>query len=351
MFWSCGITYLQAPVEVIMVLCVWWCKLWLLWPAWRWQNWFLTACSIYLIDSFQRFISVNPLWPILYVEQCDVQNVEQVDLYISDGINSVCWANLFESDRFFGRECTVAWVSLFDSERSMHLLNGCECALAQVSLFDSEYWFGHKFAVVQWVFHLLLNHVKTFFAYCVTCCNTPLLFYDFASFSTKPFLWTHYLTGNACYISPSYLFSQCMILGGIWHSNENQHGKNMPCDFWKRKLVTSIPVPTNLTWRLWLPFRNRRTYTTMFHVIQLSHDCESLVKRLLPFLKPPHGEVHATTDACSTLHGSLQKVIQSAWNDFACRNSLNALLDTSSLWDWCSLLAAQESPSVAWSEI
>jgi len=47
--------------------------------------------------------------------------------------------SLFDSDRFFGRECAVARVSLFDSDRSTHLLTGRECALARVSLFDSEY--------------------------------------------------------------------------------------------------------------------------------------------------------------------------------------------------------------------
>ena len=42
--------------------------------------------------------------------------------------------------------------------------------------------------------------------------------------------------------------------------------KNMQCDFWKRKLVTSIP--TNLTWRPWPSFRYRPVFA-MFSVIVL----------------------------------------------------------------------------------
>jgi len=47
--------------------------------------------------------------------------------------------SLFDSDLFFGRQCAVARVSLFESERSTHLLIGRECALARVSFFDSAY--------------------------------------------------------------------------------------------------------------------------------------------------------------------------------------------------------------------
>jgi len=57
MFQSRGIAR-GVPVEVIVALCVWWCKRWLLRPAWRWRNRPLTDSSIYLTDSFQRFISV-----------------------------------------------------------------------------------------------------------------------------------------------------------------------------------------------------------------------------------------------------------------------------------------------------
>ena len=57
------------------------------------------------------------------------------------------------------------------------------------------------------------------------------------------------------------------VHGGTWdfrHRNKIQLGKNMQCDFWKRKLVTSIP--TNQTWRPCPPFRRRRV-SDMYPII------------------------------------------------------------------------------------
>jgi len=58
--------------------------------------------------------------------------------------------SLFDSDRFFGRECAFARMSLFLSECSMHLLIG-RCAVARVSLFVSDRITGHEWAVDHWV--------------------------------------------------------------------------------------------------------------------------------------------------------------------------------------------------------
>jgi len=52
--------------------------------------------------------------------------------------------------------------------------------------------------------------------------------------------------------------------GGVRHSHKNQHGKNMQCVLWRRKLVTSIP--TNQTCRPGPPFRSR-PIPAMFPVI------------------------------------------------------------------------------------
>jgi len=79
---------------------------------------------------------------------------------------------------------------------------------------------------------------------------------------------------------------------------------------------------------------------------------QGLINRLLPSLTLPHGEVINATDVWYALHDSSpqQKETQSAWDDLACRDSLTALLDTSSPWNHCQLLTAQKSHTAAWSE-
>jgi len=71
-----------------------------------------------------------------------------------------------------------------------------------------------------------------------------------------------------------------------------------------------------------------------------------LVNDLLPSFNPelPHGDVNDPIDAWSKHHDSspLQKGIQAAWDDLACRDSLTALLNTNNTWNHCQLLAAQE---------
>ena len=58
-----------------------------------------------------------------------------------------------------------------------------------------------------------------------------------------------------------------------------------------------------------------------------SFACQGLVNRLLPSLTLPHGKVIKTTDAWSALRYSSprRKETQSAWDDVACRDSLNSL--------------------------
>ena len=46
----------------------------------------------------------------------------------------------------------------------------------------------------------------------------------------------------------------------------------------------------------------------------------------------------------------LEKGTQAAWDDLACRDALNSLLNTNNPWNHCRLLAAQESHTAAWSE-
>jgi len=69
-------------------------------------------------------------------------------------------------------------------------------------------------------------------------------------------------------------------------------------------------------------------------------------------MEPPHCEANEATDARSEHQYSspLQKEIQPAWDDLACRYSLNSLLNAGSPWYKCRLLAAQESYTAAWSE-
>ena len=85
-----------------------------------------------------------------------------------------------------------------------------------------------------------------------------------------------------------------------------------------------------------------------------SHACKGLVNCWLPSLnlEIPYGDVNDAIDNWSKHHDSLplQKGIQAAWDDLACRDSLNSLLNTKNPWNHCRLLAAQESHTAAWSE-
>jgi len=126
----------------------------------------------------------------------------------------------------------------------------------------------------------------------------------------------------------------------------------MQCDFWKRKLVTSIPAS--------LPIRHgglglrSATDLVLPFFLSSSYTCTGLVNSLLPFLnmEPPDCEVNDATDARSEHQYSspLQKEIQSARDDLPCRDLLNALLNARSPGDKCRLLSAQESHIAAWSE-
>jgi len=84
-----------------------------------------------------------------------------------------------------------------------------------------------------------------------------------------------------------------------------------------------------------------------------SHACKGLVNRLLPSLnlEIPYGDVNDAIDDWSEHHDSspLEKETQAAWDDLACRDTLNSLLNTNNPWNHCRLLAAQES-TAAWSE-
>jgi len=88
--------------------------------------------------------------------------------------------------------------------------------------------------------------------------------------------------------------------------------------------------------------------------LSLSHACKGLVNRLLPSLNLaiPDGEVNDAIDDWSEHHDSSpqEKEIQAAWDDLACRDTLNSLLNTNNPWNHCRLLAAQESHTAAWSE-
>ena len=85
-----------------------------------------------------------------------------------------------------------------------------------------------------------------------------------------------------------------------------------------------------------------------------SHACKGLVNRLLPSLnlEIPYGDVNDAIDDWSKHHDSspLEKGTQAAWDDLACRDTLNSLLNTNNPWNHCRLLAAQESHTAAWSE-
>ena len=66
-----------------------------------------------------------------------------------------------------------------------------------------------------------------------------------------------------------------------------------------------------------------------------SHACKGLVNRLLPSLnlEIPYGDVSDAIDDWSKHHDSspLEKGIQAAWDDFACRDTLNSLPNTKTL--------------------
>jgi len=65
-----------------------------------------------------------------------------------------------------------------------------------------------------------------------------------------------------------------------------------------------------------------------------------------------YGDVNHAIDDWSKHHNSspLQNGIQVAWDELACRDTLNSLLNTNNSWNHCRLLAAQESHTADWSE-
>ena len=85
-----------------------------------------------------------------------------------------------------------------------------------------------------------------------------------------------------------------------------------------------------------------------------SHACKGFVNRLLPSLNLgiAYGDVNDAIDDWSKHHDSspLEKGTQAAWDDLACRDTLNSLLNTNNPWNHCRLIAAQESHTAAWSE-
>jgi len=88
--------------------------------------------------------------------------------------------------------------------------------------------------------------------------------------------------------------------------------------------------------------------------LTLSHACKGLVNRLLPSLnlEIPYWDVNNASDDWSEHYDSSspQKGIQAIWDDLACKDSLNSLLNTNNPWNHCWLLAAQESHTATWSE-
>jgi len=109
-----------------------------------------------------------------------------------------------------------------------------------------------------------------------------------------------------------------------------------------------------------LPFRHgglslrSASDLTLSCFLSSSHARKGLVSRLLPSLnqEPPHAEIKNATDVSSQHHdpSPLQKEIQSAWDDLACRDSL--YVSTKSPWVHCRcrLLVAQVSHTAAWLE-
>jgi len=85
-----------------------------------------------------------------------------------------------------------------------------------------------------------------------------------------------------------------------------------------------------------------------------SHACKDLVNRLLPSLnlQIPYGDVNDAIDDWPKHHDSSprEKGIEVVWDDLACRDTLNSLININNPWNHCQLLAAQESHTAAWSE-
>ena len=83
------------------------------------------------------------------------------------------------------------------------------------------------------------------------------------------------------------------------------------------------------------------------------HKHPYLVNRLLPSLnlEIPYGDANDAVDDWSKHHDSspLEKGTQATWDDLACRDTLNPLLNTNNPWNHCRLLAAQESHTATWS--
>ena len=121
----------------------------------------------------------------------------------------------------------------------------------------------------------------------------------------------------------------------------------MQCVFWRRKLVTSIP--TNQTCRPGPLFRGR-PIPAMFPVIV---SCLQRPRQPFTSLSQPGNPLWrckrcnwrlVQTPCFST---TLEKGTQAAWDDLACRDTLNSLLNTNNPWNHCRLLAAQESHTAA----
>jgi len=97
--------------------------------------------------------------------------------------------------------------------------------------------------------------------------------------------------------------------GGVRHSNKNQHGKICNVSFGEQNWSqASLPIRyaglgLRSTADLSLPC-----------FLSSSHACKGLVNRLIP---PPHHD-----------SSPLEKKIQAAWDDLACRDTLNSLLNT-----------------------
>jgi len=102
-----------------------------------------------------------------------------------------------------------------------------------------------------------------------------------------------------------------------------------------------------------LGFRSA-AYLSLPCFLSSSHACKGLVNRLLPSLnlEIPYGVVNDAIDDWSKHRDSspLEKGTQAAWDDLACRDTLNSLLNTNNPWNHYRLLAAQESHTAAWSE-
>jgi len=88
--------------------------------------------------------------------------------------------------------------------------------------------------------------------------------------------------------------------GGVRHIHKNQHGKNMQCVFWRRKLVTRIPTD-----HAGLGLRSAADLSLPCFLLS-SHACKGLINRLLPSLnlETPYGDVNDAIDNWSKHHDS-----------------------------------------------